>query len=203
MNKITIDRGFKDLLPALDKETYARLEENILKYGCLDALILWNGKLVDGHARYAICQKHNIPFKTIEINYGNREEALACIISAQIARRNLTPIQLSHYRGLHYRADRQMHGRCARSNTKDRLAGKYRVSPRTIARDANIAAAIEAIGEVSPEAKRQVLAGEIKINKNTLCNISMLPKKDIEDIAFKIEYGTYTNNQSKSAFTNS
>ena len=35
---ITIDEEFKGLLPALSKETYAMLEENLLENGCRDAL---------------------------------------------------------------------------------------------------------------------------------------------------------------------
>jgi len=209
LKEIKIDEEFKALMPALDKETYARLEENILLHGCRDAIVLWDGYIIDGHNRYSICTKHDLPYKTADMEFGNRQEAIIWIISTQVSRRNLTPIQLSHYRGLHYRADKQIQGtsnQYARKSekgqndlfqksTKHRLADRYRVSPKTIARDANVAAAIDAIGEISPEAKRQILTGEINLNKNELGNISMLPMKDIEWIAREIEYGTYKKKQ--------
>ena len=95
MQEIIIDEEFRSLLPALDKETYRLLEENIIQNGCRDALVLWEGILIDGYNRYRICTEHEIPFNTIEKAFGAREEALIWIVSNQISRRNLLPIQLS------------------------------------------------------------------------------------------------------------
>ena len=50
------------------------LEENILQNGCRDSLVLWGDILVDGHNRYEICTKHNIPFSTIEKQFDSHEE---------------------------------------------------------------------------------------------------------------------------------
>jgi len=101
MKTITIDEDFCNLLPGLDKETFESLEENILQYGCLSPLILWNGILIDGHNRYTICNKHGIPFDTIDLEIKSREEALVWIILNHMSRRNLSPIQLSNCRALH------------------------------------------------------------------------------------------------------
>ena len=38
------------------------------------------------------------------------EEALIWIISNQVSRRNLTPMQLGHLRGLHYNAEKKTQG---------------------------------------------------------------------------------------------
>ncbi|MDR0491197.1 MAG: hypothetical protein LBH28_08155 [Oscillospiraceae bacterium] len=43
--------------------------------------------------------------------------------------------------------------------TLARLAKQYKVSRSTIERDAKISNAIEAIGEISPEAKKLILTG--------------------------------------------
>lgn len=45
---------------------------------------------MDGHQRYEICQKHGIPFKIVEIECQNRDDAKLWIIQNQLARRNLT-----------------------------------------------------------------------------------------------------------------
>jgi len=110
MHNIIIDDEFKILLPRLDDETYRLLEENILEYGCRVPLILWNGILIDGYNRLQICTEHNIPFNTTDMEFDSREDALIWIIENQISRRNLTPIQLSHFRGLHYLADKKTQG---------------------------------------------------------------------------------------------
>jgi len=73
------------------KEEYAQLEENILKDGCRDPLVLWNNTLVDGHNRYGICSKHGIPFKTIEREFDSTEDSRVWIIQNQFGRWNLVP----------------------------------------------------------------------------------------------------------------
>ena len=208
MKNIIIDEEFKSLLPALDEKTYEMLEENLIENGCRDALILWNGVLIDGHNRYEICTKHDIPFNTTDKEFASREDALIWIITTQVARRNLTPIQLSYFRGLHYRADKiiltnakgkNQHSEVVGQNdqqppnqfTAQRLSRQYRVSPKTITRDAKVANAIDAIGETSPETKRKILAGEAVLNKRDLQGLSSLPKEEIEAVAASIEDGTY------------
>ena len=90
------------------------LRESILEHGCLTPLVVWNGVLVDGYNRYSICMEHDIPFETVSRDFRSRYEALIWMTSNQIARRNLTPLQLSRYRGMHYRADRRLHGDSSR-----------------------------------------------------------------------------------------
>ena len=205
MQKLTIDDEFKALLPELDKDTYALLEENLIENGCRDSLVVWNGVLIDGHNRYEICTKHDIPFNTVEKEFASREEALIWIITTQVSRRNLTPIQLSHFRGLHYMADKKIQGSSNQYvqksesghydpfhfSTAQRLSTQYNVSPKTIRRDAKLAAAIDAIGVSSPEAKRMILSGEAKFDKKELRNLSEISKEDLSDIAAEIIEGTY------------
>lgn len=45
--------------------------------------------LIDGHNRYAICQKHDIQFDTVEIEFADRSHAVEWIIKNQFGRRNL------------------------------------------------------------------------------------------------------------------
>jgi len=204
MQKIIIDEEFKALLPALDKDTYALLEENLLQNGCRDSIVLWGNVLIDGHNRYEICSKHKIPFNTVSRDFASREEALIWIISTQVSRRNLSPIQLSHFRGLHYKMDKLIQGANNRYTTKsrrgqnvpqgrtaDRLAEKYRVSSKTINRDAKVASAIEAIGEVSPTAKKMILSGEAILDKSKLQQMAGLTEEETEAVAAAIENGTY------------
>ena len=203
---IIIDEEFRGLLPALDGETFRSLEKNLLEHGCRDPLVLWNGILIDGYNRYKICMDHNIPFSTVDKEFNSREEVLIWIISNQVSRRNLTPIQLSHFRGLHYEADKKMQGTNNRfaqqskksqnetfysGSTANRLADQYNVSRNTIIRNAKLSEAIKSIGEVSPEAKRKILSGEIRINNNKLEALSSASGEEIEALATKIEDGSY------------
>jgi len=91
IREFVIDEGFRDLIPKLMPDEYSRLEQSILLEGCRDALVVWNGVIIDGHNRYAICTKHNIPFQTLEKDFASREQAKTWIIENQIGRRNLEP----------------------------------------------------------------------------------------------------------------
>jgi len=205
MLNVIIDEEFKILLPALDADTYKRLEKDIQQNGCRDPLVLWEDILIDGYNRYNICMEHDIPFETVRIEFDSREEALIWIIKNQVLRRNLTPIQLSHYRGLHYRAEKKIQGTnnqfsqkseksqnaTFQGSTATHLSKQYRVSRDTIIRDSKLSSGVDAIGEVSLEAKRKILSGEVEINKKKLETLSSLPAEEIVAIATEIEAGTY------------
>jgi len=90
---IIIDQEFKSIIPALSDDELSKLEESILAEGCRDALILWGDVLVDGHNRYEICQRHGVEFKTIQMDFADREEAEIWILKNQFGRRNLTDVQ--------------------------------------------------------------------------------------------------------------
>ena len=211
MQEIIVDEEFRGVLPALNKEIYKQLEESIIQNGCRDALVIWNGILIDGYNRYIICTEHDVPFQTVEKAFDSREEALIWIITNQVSRRNLLPIQLSYCRGLHYHADRKLvknesgknqhtePGEVYRHNddkpknrsTVARLAEQYLVSPKTIERDSKVAEALNAIGLASPGAKSRILSGEVKLDKKALAGFLSGQKEDIEAVAMEIEGGTY------------
>ena len=60
--ELTVDPEFRDLIPPLNEEELKLLEESLVADGCESPLTVWNGVIVDGHNRYAICRKHDIPF---------------------------------------------------------------------------------------------------------------------------------------------
>lgn len=87
--RIVIDDEFKSLIPPLTKEEYQGLSDSIQKEGCRDALVLWGNILVDGHNRYEICERFRIPFKTVQKDFADRDDAIRWIILNQFGRRNL------------------------------------------------------------------------------------------------------------------
>ena len=54
---------FAALIHLLTHEEQRILEKDILDKGCLDSLKTWHGFIIDGHHRYGICQKHDLPVK--------------------------------------------------------------------------------------------------------------------------------------------
>ena len=77
MQTLKIDAEFKALIPAMSVDEYNGLEQSLLTEGCRDALVVWDNILIDGHNRYEICQKHGIVFKTVGMDFENRDEVKA------------------------------------------------------------------------------------------------------------------------------
>jgi ParB family chromosome partitioning protein len=90
--QIQIDAEFKALIPPLAPDELAQLEANILRDGCRDPLVVWDGILIDGHNRHEICTRHGIEFQTTEMLFEDREAAELWIIQNQMGRRNLENI---------------------------------------------------------------------------------------------------------------
>ncbi len=90
---IQVDEEFAGLIPPLSEDEYSRLEQSILEEGCREAIIVWDGVIVDGHNRYRICTAHNIPYRTESKDFRSREDAMLWMLQNQLARRNLNDFQ--------------------------------------------------------------------------------------------------------------
>lgn len=92
---ILIDKEFESLIPPLSAEEFQQLEENCLRDGIRDALIVWeqggDDILIDGHNRFRIVGKHpTIQFNIKRMQFADRNEAIRWIILNQFGRRNLS-----------------------------------------------------------------------------------------------------------------
>ncbi|MCL2403446.1 MAG: hypothetical protein FWC86_04380, partial [Coriobacteriia bacterium] len=225
LDDIIIDEELKYLLPQLSEETFAALEANILEHGLRDALVLWEGEegsiLIDGHNRYEVIKKHDLPFSVVYMNFSSKDEVIVWMIKTQIARRNLTQMQHTLFRGMHYEAEKRIQGTQNQyvqkansetesekghsdpfhSSTASRLGEKYKVSPRTIKRDAQAAAGIIAIGEVSSPAKIKVLEESTDITRKQLRDLATAKPDLIAEVATAIEAGTFERGSLTTALT--
>jgi len=178
---IKISEELKSLITPLTQEEYQQLEENIVADGCREPLTVWEKSkneftLVDGHNRYKICQRHNLPFHIHILKLEDIEEAKEWMINNQLGRRNLTPDQLSYYRGLKYLKTKRKKGGYQNvvsnpqngGSTSEKLAKEFNVSKNTIERDAQFAKGIEVIAKSNPELKNQILLGLTKVKKSDI-----------------------------------
>ncbi|MCA9320526.1 MAG: hypothetical protein KDB53_07315 [Planctomycetes bacterium] len=89
---IKIDDEFRDLIPPLSPQEQVLLEESVIRYGCRDALLVWEEKgiLLDGHNRHSICEDHGIEFEVKGLSFDDRSDALHWMIRNQLGRRNIS-----------------------------------------------------------------------------------------------------------------
>lgn len=173
-----IDDEFKGLIPPLSAEEYGQLEENLTEYGgARDPLVVWGEAdiLLDGHNRLEICERLGLPYAIAEISLPDRDAAADWIDKNQLGRRNLRPDIASMIRGRCYnrqkkapygRADRDFSGdHFDTPKTADRLAEQFGVSPATMKRDGQFAAAVESLKPVIPDIETRVMAGDVPSKK--------------------------------------
>jgi len=166
METLHLYTEFSRLIPPHTPAELELLEESILREGCRDPIVVWRGILLDGHARYRICRKHNLPYRIRAINLPDRDAARLWIIRNQFARRNL-PIGARCALALQLEADVVAQARANKQsgkpaaqpvNTDAILAGIAGVSRQTMQRYRKIH------GRATAKEKRAIDAGETTIN---------------------------------------
>lgn len=90
MEKLEIKEEFKKLIPALTQEEFKQLEENCLAEGIREAILTWNGFIIDGHNRYEIANKWNLDFQTKSKHFENEIDVKIWMANNQLGRRNLS-----------------------------------------------------------------------------------------------------------------
>lgn len=201
MRQLTIDPEFRDKIPPLLADEYARLEANILEDGEVrEPIVVWGNTIIDGHNRYRIVQSHpEIAFKVKQMNFSNKWDAIAWMCRNQLGRRNLTDEQKSYLRGRQYDAEKmsvpnetgvnqysELAGqnvrqpesrREQRDGTAGRIGKENGVDGRTIRRDSYFANGLDAAESVSPGIRESVLSGKVKAPKNLIAEIRNIPEE--------------------------
>ncbi|WP_225781738.1 plasmid replication/partition related protein [Xenophilus sp. Marseille-Q4582] len=91
---IVVNEELKAYIDPLTPDEYEALERSLLAEGCRDALVLWGDVLVDGHNRYGICKKHNLPFQTVQnTRFQSMEDVHLWMIDQHLGRRSLSDFQ--------------------------------------------------------------------------------------------------------------
>lgn len=95
MQKLSINPELQRLIPPLTREEYQQLESNVLAEGIREAILIWNGTVVDGHNRYNIAQHHGLEYDTSEMYFKSLDDCKEWMILNQFGRRNLSNYQRS------------------------------------------------------------------------------------------------------------
>jgi hypothetical protein len=210
--QILVLDNLRELIPPLKVDEYDQLQQNILKHGVKDPLMVWettssiaqiNGDnnpvfvLIDGHNRYKICQQFNLDYRINLIQFATLDEVKDYMIDYQLGRRNLTAEQTSYLRGLRYLQQKSMRGG---NKTTDHsqpdvsvaLGKEYGVSSRTIKRDGDYAAGLE---KLSPDLKNEILSGKQKLPKSRIKAVAKSDKSidKIEELTEKRVDNTTTS----------
>jgi DNA modification methylase len=87
--ELKIKEEFKKLIPPLTPDEYKQLEKNCIEEGIRDAIITWNGYIIDGHNRYKIAQDWCLIFKLEPKEFKSEQDVKVWMILNQFGRRNI------------------------------------------------------------------------------------------------------------------
>ena len=175
MEEIKILEELRTLIPPLKKEELEQLHRELDADGrAVSPLQVWKqeGVLVDGHHRYAYCQKMGYPFEVRRLPFTGIDAVKNHMILQQLGRRNLDPKEASRLRGMLYNSRKKERGGAREKargqnvplKTANKIAEETGVTSRTVKRDAKFAKACDAIstmaedGDITGEEKDQVMA---------------------------------------------
>ena len=220
MSDIVINEKFRTLIPPLNKAEYTELEKSLIKEGCREPLITWNGYLIDGHNRYEICTRLNIKYKVANMPFESEEDAISWICSNQLGRRSISEETRKYLIGKRYEAEKIIGerrsnrginqytpeqkrpvGRPAsndyRHRTADKLGKEYHVSHGTIKNYGSFSRVVDRIGERAPALATQILAGKVKISQKGLTELVEMNDSEMDAVTSNIsergEYVPYNN----------
>lgn len=80
------------IIPLMNHDDINRLAEDIVQNGLLEPIVLYEGKILDGRHRYEACARCGVPPRFVDYD---GSDPIQFVLSHNIARRHLTPSQLS------------------------------------------------------------------------------------------------------------
>ena len=171
MKKLKISRTLKNFLISLSSEEFGLLEENILRDGIRDPIVLWGQTILDGHNRYKIATRHGLPFRTEEIDLQNIKEAKVWMIKNQLGKRNLSTfsraeyaLRLEEFISEEARKNQVLGGKKVRLNSDEAIdKGSVLGSYASCSRD-TLFRVKKLVGYASKEELIELRGGELSIN---------------------------------------
>lgn len=189
--KLKIDPEFANLSIPLTESELNDLNSELSSSGCQSPICIWDDLIIDGHKRYIICKKNNIPFTTQKYTFANRYEAIIWICENNGYIFGNTQNEFKKYQiGKHYEAANVLscvlNGKSQppRYNHKIalELSAIYNVVPNTIYKYGTYTQCVDALNQKEPEIVKKILSGRLKISQTNIVELARLPKNEIKRI---------------------
>lgn len=170
-----IDLEFKRLSIPLSPEEERKLENSLIRKGCMEPIVVWHGCILDGHKRYEICSYEEMDYKTLEMDFVTREDAIIWVCKKRVKESSVDKTIYKYLVGKWYNAE------------KTRIHAK-RKKERRKSLDLEIKQKGEEGQLVSVPVDRisKVIAAQISMSYNSVESYGMLAKF-LDEIAEKDE----------------
>lgn len=195
---LRIDEGLKAYIDPLTADEHESLERSILAEGCRDALVVWDDLLIDGHNRYGICQKHGLPFNTIQATqFKNMDDVHLWMIDQHLGRRSVSDFQrgVLALRKREIIAERRAAAAAAVNAAKSSQPASEE-APWEGDTDPAIAQALASVAKVPDEAldTREALARAARLSAGQVKMIETIQEKAAPEVVAAVKAGELSLN---------
>jgi len=191
---ITVLDELRAYIDPLTPEEHQALERSILAEGCRDALVLWGEILVDGHNRYGICQKHGLPFQTMQnTRFKSMEDVHLWMIDQHLGRRSVSDFQ----RGILALRKKEIVSARAKeavARLAEAGAGGAVEFPAELADGLPTGPDSSALPPPEPLTSREAIAKAARISSNTVVQIEKIQKSAAPELVEAVKAGTISIN---------
>jgi hypothetical protein len=187
---ITVNPELKAYIDPLTPEEHEALERSLLAEGCRDALVLWGDVLVDGHNRYGICQKHGLPFETVQNpRFQSMEDVHLWMIDQHLGRRSVSDFQ----RGVLALRKREI---IAERRARFLASPREETSPEPAEQDVPSAhpVATAAVPEPRPLNSREDIARAARLSSSQVVMIEKIQKQAEPELVAALKSGAISLN---------
>jgi len=186
---IVVNEELKAYIDPLTPQEHEALERSILAEGCRDALVVWGDVLVDGHNRYGICQKHGLPFQTVQnTQFQSMEDVHLWMIDQHLGRRSVSDFQ----RGV--LALRKKEIVAARRGRQHPSAGVADAAPDAPLHGEEASAAAGAGGGEDSLNSREAVAKAARISSSQVVMIEKIQKQAAPELVAAVKSGVISIN---------
>ena len=191
---IVVNEELKAYIDPLTPEEHEALERSILTEGCRDALVLWGDVLVDGHNRYGICQKHGLPFQTVQnTRFKTIEDVHLWMIDQHLGRRSISDF-LRGVLALRKKdiVDERRARALAQTASSDDNDAPFDVDAPSA--ESSSAADAPALSPLAPLSSREAIARAARLSSNQVVMIEKIQKQAAPELVAAVKSGVISIN---------
>lgn len=194
LRDLNIDFEFSNLSPDMPQEIYDKLEEALVDCGCKEPILIWHDYIIDGHYRYNLCHKWEIPFSVEKVNFPSRDDAIVWICRQHLKKQYLTSTNQRYLLGKYFNAGRSVLSReqgdiningkvlSTRYLAATKIAEGYPFSHHAVYKYGTMADSIDIIFAKEPELANRIISEQIKGSYSNIRAVSQLPKDKLRSL---------------------
>ena len=195
---IVVNEELKAYIDPLTPEEHDALERSILAEGCRDALVLWGDVLVDGHNRYGICQKHGLPFQTVQnTRFQSMEDVHLWMIDQHLGRRSVSDFQ----RGVLALRKREIVAERRARAAAVFVAGNAEPETQPEESSATVPPAAASLAPPEDLSSREAIARAARLSSSQVVMIEKIQKQAAPELVAAVKSGTISLNAAAAVAT--